>query len=147
MEQWHLFICGHVMSAKVIFHIVSLFRSIPFNVQRWGQAEMYATCISICLWRFLPLPHSTPPSHTHRQLSPPPHCFQTRENCSPNTVTFNSLITAVAQGGQWEKAAEVFEQMQAHGCTPDVVTYTALIAAFDKGGQWRLSLQVGGGRV
>lgn len=91
-----------------------------------------------------PLPHS--PSATPSR-PPPPHRLQTRENCTPNTVTFNSLITAVAQGGQWQKAAEVFEQMQAHGCTPDVVTYTALISAFDKGGQWRLSLQVGGGGV
>ena len=86
----------------------------------------------------------------HRCLSPrlptcPPQC---RERCTPNTVTYNSLITALAQGAQWEKAQEVFEQMRASGCRPDVVTYTALISALEKGGQWRLALEVrrGGGR-
>jgi pentatricopeptide repeat domain-containing protein 1 len=65
-----------------------------------------------------------------------------REQCTPNTVTYNSLITALAQGAQWQKAGEVFEQMQGQGCHPDVVTYTALISAFEKGGQWRLALEV-----
>lgn len=35
-------------------------------------------------------------------------------------------------GAQWEKASEVFEQMQKQSCTPDVVTFTALISAFEK---------------
>jgi len=43
-------------------------------------------------------------------------------------------------GAQWEKASEVFEEMQAQGCTPDVVTYTALISSYEKGGQWRRAL-------
>ena len=55
-------------------------------------------------------------------------------------MTFNSLITALGQGAQWEKAQEVFEQMQAQGCPPDVVTYTALISSLEKGGQWRLAV-------
>ena len=44
-------------------------------------------------------------------------------------------------GAQWEKANEVFEEMQSQGCTPDVVTYTALISSYEKGGQWRRALQ------
>lgn len=43
-------------------------------------------------------------------------------------------------GGQWQKAAEMFQQMQRQGLTPDVVTYTAIISAYEKGGQWRLAL-------
>lgn len=43
-------------------------------------------------------------------------------------------------GAQWEKASEVFEEMQSQGCTPDVVTYTALISSYEKGGQWRRAL-------
>lgn len=66
--------------------------------------------------------------------------MQIRERCQPNTVTFNSLITALGQGAQWEKAQEVFEQMQIQGCSPDVVTYTALISSLEKGGQWRSAL-------
>ena len=44
-------------------------------------------------------------------------------------------------GAQWEKASEVFEQLQVQGCTPDVVTYTALISAYERGGEWRRGLQ------
>ena len=43
-------------------------------------------------------------------------------------------------GVQWQKAGEVFDEMQSQGCTPDVVTYTALISAYEKGGQWRRAL-------
>ncbi len=49
-------------------------------------------------------------------------------------------VRMLATGAQWEKASEVFEQMQQQGCTPDVVTFTALISAFEKGGQWRRAL-------
>ena len=47
-----------------------------------------------------------------------------------------------ASGAQWERAAELFQQMQQHHCMPDVVTYTALIGAYEKGHQWRQALQV-----
>ena len=67
--------------------------------------------------------------------------MQARERCNPNTVTFNSLITALGQGGQWEKAQKIFDQMGSRNCKPDVVTYTALISAMEKGGQWRLALK------
>ena len=43
-------------------------------------------------------------------------------------------------GAQWEKAAELFEQMQAKGCKPDSVTYGGLILAYEKGDQWRRAL-------
>ena len=43
-------------------------------------------------------------------------------------------------GAQWEKAVELFEQMQAKGCKPDSVTYGGLILAFEKGSQWRRAL-------
>lgn len=46
----------------------------------------------------------------------------------------------MGQGGQWEKAQAIFDQMDSRKCTPDVVTYTALISAMEKGGQWRLAL-------
>ena len=47
-------------------------------------------------------------------------------------VTFNSLIAACAQGAQWEKAAELFEQMHGRGCRPDPVTYGGLISAYER---------------
>jgi pentatricopeptide repeat protein len=75
-----------------------------------------------------------------KPLGPQFSSAQLREKCTPNTVTFNSLITALAQGAQWERASEVVDLMRSHGCTPDVVTYTALISSLEKGGQWRRAL-------
>ena len=43
-------------------------------------------------------------------------------------------------GAQWEKAVELFDQMQSKGCKPDSVTYGGLILAYEKGGQWRRAL-------
>jgi pentatricopeptide repeat protein len=56
----------------------------------------------------------------------------------PSALTESALL--LCAGAQWEKASEVFEQMQTQGCTPDVVTFTALISSFEKGGQWRRAL-------
>lgn len=62
---------------------------------------------------------------------------------SPNAITFNSLISALAAGALYEAAADVaFSHMARRGVAPDVVTFTALIGAFDRGGQWRRALQV-----
>lgn len=43
-------------------------------------------------------------------------------------------------GAQWEKAVELFDQMQSKGCKPDSVTYGGLILAYEKGDQWRRAL-------
>ena len=58
-------------------------------------------------------------------------------------VTFNSLIAACAQGAQWEKAAELFEQMHGRGCRPDPVTYGGLIAAYEKVCRWGSLFDIG----
>lgn len=42
-----------------------------------------------------------------------------REGCNPNIITYNSLITALAAGAQWERAADVFAKLQRQvGSTP-----------------------------
>jgi len=56
---------------------------------------------------------------------------------TPDVYTYNSLNSAYAKGGQWQKAEKAFEQMQAAGLTPNVVTYSSLIRAYAKGGQGR----------
>jgi pentatricopeptide repeat protein len=48
---------------------------------------------------------------------------------------------AVTTGGQWEKAAELFDAMGPAGCKPDAITFSALISAYEAGGQWRRALK------
>ena len=38
-------------------------------------------------------------------------------------------------GAQWEKAQELFEQMQHRGCKPDAVTFSGLISSYDRAGE------------
>jgi pentatricopeptide repeat protein len=52
---------------------------------------------------------------------------------------YNDQITAYAQGGQWQAAQTVHEEMRAKGMQPDIVAYDALITAYDNTAQWRLA--------
>ena len=52
---------------------------------------------------------------------------------------YNDQITAYAQGGQWQAAQTVHEEMRAKGMQPDIVAYDALITACDNTAQWRLA--------
>eukprot|EP01025_Chloroclados_australasicus_P056217 TRINITY_DN6915_c0_g1_i1.p1 TRINITY_DN6915_c0_g1~~TRINITY_DN6915_c0_g1_i1.p1 ORF type:complete len:575 (-),score=74.44 TRINITY_DN6915_c0_g1_i1:8-1591(-) len=64
-----------------------------------------------------------------------------KENCSPNVVTYNSLISACANAGQWQKSCEIFDQMLQCHCRPDKITYVALFKALQKGGHWPRALK------
>lgn len=55
-------------------------------------------------------------------------------------LTLGALCLHTA-GGHWEKASELFDQMQGHGCRPDSITFAGLIAAYERGGQWRGALK------
>ncbi len=55
-------------------------------------------------------------------------------------MCISSVICGSVPGAQWEKAVELFDQMQAKGCKPDSVTYGGLILAYEKGDQWRRAL-------
>lgn len=58
------------------------------------------------------------------------------QSVQPDVGIFNSMIAACAHGGEYAKAAHMFESMAEHGCEPDAVTYANLIRAYKKGGQW-----------
>jgi pentatricopeptide repeat domain-containing protein 1 len=60
----------------------------------------------------------------------------------PNTVTYNTLITACANGRQWQEALRVFKDMRAAGVLPNTITYNTLITACANGGQWREAVRV-----
>jgi pentatricopeptide repeat protein len=57
---------------------------------------------------------------------------------APHFLSFSSPPT----GNQWQRAEQLFKDMQVAGCTPDVVTYTALISALERSGRWLRAYQV-----
>lgn len=46
-----------------------------------------------------------------------------------DTVIYNSLISACAAAGEFEKALQTFDEMQFNEISPDVITYTSLLKA------------------
>mmetsp|Transcript_40218 Transcript_40218/g.79274 ORF Transcript_40218/g.79274 Transcript_40218/m.79274 type:complete len:89 (+) Transcript_40218:1-267(+) len=71
-----------------------------------------------------------------------------RRGVQPDTVTLNALISAMEKapgGSQWEKALEVFQEMNRRGVEPNTVTFNALISAMGKapgGSQWERAVEV-----
>jgi len=62
--------------------------------------------------------------------------------CTPDVVTYTSLISAYERGGQWHLALNAFQRMLAQGCRPDAIVYNAIIdALWQTGVVWA---QVGG---
>ncbi|KAL6623638.1 hypothetical protein ACP70R_033517 [Stipagrostis hirtigluma subsp. patula] len=57
-------------------------------------------------------------------------------------VTFNTLISGLAQCGHGERALEVFDEMQLSGLMPDCVTIASLLAACASVGDLRKGMQV-----
>ena len=63
---------------------------------------------------------------------------------SNDTTTLGPRLTSLhatppypaPTGAQWEKAQELFEQMQHRGCKPDAVTFSGLISSYDRAGAW-----------
>ncbi len=56
-------------------------------------------------------------------------------NCTPNTITYSSLISACAAGSRLDKALQVYDEMQEAGLQPDHITYSTLISAYEKAGE------------
>jgi pentatricopeptide repeat domain-containing protein 1 len=60
----------------------------------------------------------------------------------PNTITYSSLISACAKGGQWRAARDAFDTMRTQCVAPDTITYNALITAYASSGLWEEAEQV-----
>jgi pentatricopeptide repeat protein len=67
--------------------------------------------------------------------------------CTPDVVTYTSLISAYERGGQWHLALQAFQRMLAHGCRPDAIVYNAIIdALWQTGVVWaQVRARLGGG--
>ncbi|KAK7846999.1 pentatricopeptide repeat-containing protein [Quercus suber] len=51
-------------------------------------------------------------------------------NCSPNVVTYTSVIQSFCEKGQTKEALEILDRMEAFGCAPNRVTVSSLINGF-----------------
>ena len=61
---------------------------------------------------------------------------------APNVYTYSGAITACEKGRQWQRALELFEEMQQWSIWPDTITYGALVSACEKGHPWQRALEV-----
>merc|ERR1719399_1298670 len=52
-------------------------------------------------------------------------------------IKYNALISVSIKGRQWQRALDLFEEMQSHGLQADVITYNATISACGQGRQWQ----------
>jgi pentatricopeptide repeat domain-containing protein 1 len=60
----------------------------------------------------------------------------------PTVITYSAVISACEKGAQWQRAVEVFEEMETARVKPDDITYNALISACEKGAQWERAVEV-----
>ena len=74
--------------------------------------------------------------------APPTIAGMKRLGVQPNTVSYNSLISACERCGEWERACEVLKQMkliaQRPGANvrPNSITYNTVLSACGKAGRW-----------
>ena len=57
-------------------------------------------------------------------------------------AAYSATISALSKGQQWEKALELFRELEASGSTPSIVTYNATMTALEKGLQWERALDL-----
>ncbi len=58
----------------------------------------------------------------------------------PNDYAFTTMISAYGKAGNYSKAIELLDQMQATGVEPSVVTYNAVISACARAGDGQRAL-------
>ena len=65
------------------------------------------------------------------------------EGCTPNLVTYNTLIDVYGKTGAWEEAVAVLDALEAQGIDPEIRTYNTGEALRE----WGLVGVGGGGEV
>ena len=74
--------------------------------------------------------YSLPPSQVWELLDD-----MKREGLEPDAITYNSLIHACVQCGDFPRALSLLSSMRAAGFAPNVVTFTSLIDGLGKAGR------------
>jgi pentatricopeptide repeat domain-containing protein 1 len=56
----------------------------------------------------------------------------------PNQYSYGGAIAACERAGEWVRAVQLVQEMEASGCALGVVSYSSAISACAKGGAWRV---------
>lgn len=61
---------------------------------------------------------------------------------SPTVHAYTAAMRAAADGGRWEEALAIWDDMQAAGCKPTGHAYSAVISACATGGEWQKAVSL-----
>eukprot|EP00887_Chlorella_sp_A99_P000227 scaffold13.g227.t1 len=64
------------------------------------------------------------------------------EGCTPNLVTYNTLIDVYGKTGAWEDAVRVLDALEQQGIDPEIRTYNTVIIACNMSGQATEALRI-----
>lgn len=59
-----------------------------------------------------------------------------RAGVQPNVKTYTTLMSACTRAGEWERALDAFQMMEAAGLEADVMAYNSAISACAATGAW-----------
>jgi len=68
--------------------------------------------------------------------------MSTTFNIKPNAHCYSAAVNACEKGGQWQRALELFQQMQDNHVQPTTITCTSVVSACKVCGQWQEALSV-----
>jgi pentatricopeptide repeat protein len=60
----------------------------------------------------------------------------------PSVHAFTAAMRAAAEGDRWERALEIWRDMEEAGCKPTGHSYAAVISACAVGGKWQQAVQL-----
>ncbi|KAK9833369.1 hypothetical protein WJX84_000847, partial [Apatococcus fuscideae] len=60
---------------------------------------------------------------------------------APTVHTYTAAMRAAAEGGAWESALDIWQDMEMAGCRPSAHAYSAAISACAVGGQWEQAVK------
>jgi pentatricopeptide repeat protein len=59
-------------------------------------------------------------------------------------ITYSTMISAYGNSGKWQKAEELFAELQSKKWKPELITFSAMLSAYGKSGQWCTSIYTNG---
>lgn len=68
------------------------------------------------------------------------HNSQVFENCRPDVISFNTLISAM--GPRWEAGIAILKEAKSWLIIPNMISFNSAISTCDKAGEWQLAISL-----